>query len=231
MLDKQKIKNSTILYIEDDAVTRKQLSQYLRLQCKELYIARDGEEGLAFYKDFEPDIVITDIELPKLNGLELAKKIREISQSTQIVIITAYTKPEYLMEAVNLQLVQYLVKPISLEKITQILALTSKFLGGKKAETKKYFSNEIYYDTYTKELVGNDKIINLSKYERALIELLITKYPAPVSYENIDAHIYDYDGSKNAIKLLVGSLRNKIEKQSVLNVSGLGYKLNLMGGE
>lgn len=227
----QKIKNSTILYIEDDAVTRKQLSQYLGLLCKELYVAKDGEEGLALYKDYDPDIVITDIEIPKLNGLEVAKKIREISQSTQIVIISAYTNPEYLLEAVNLQLVQYLVKPINLKKITQVLELASQFLGGKETETKKYFNDEFYYDTYTKELVGNNKIINLSKYERALIELLITKYPAPVSYEVIDGHIYDYDGSKNAIKLLVGSLRNKIEKQSVLNVSGLGYKLNLLGSQ
>lgn len=229
MLAQQKIKNSTILYIEDDAITRKQLSEYLESQCKELHAAADGQEGLALYKKNLPDIVITDIEMPKLNGLELAKKIRKISLSTQIIIITAYKKPQYLLEAVNLQLVQYVIKPISQQKITQVLNFASNFLDGKTVETKKYFSNKIYYDTYAKELVSNDKIINLSKLERTLIELLITKHPAPVSYDHIDAQLYDYSASKNAIKLLVSALRNKLEKQSVINVSGFGYKLHIKG--
>lgn len=228
MLAQQKIKESTILYIEDDAVTRKQLSKFLSSECDTLHTATNGEEGLALYKEFEPDIVITDIEMPKLNGLELATKIRAHSLSTQIIIITAYKNPEYLLAAVNLQLVQYLVKPISLAKITDVLKFASNFLVDEKPETKKNISKNMYYDTYTKELVGKGKIINLSKYERALIELLIKKHPAPISYDYIDAQIYDYSASKNAIKLLVSSLRDKINKQSIVNITGYGYKLMLM---
>lgn len=228
MLTRQKIKNSNILYIEDDSITRKQLSRFLKSQCKTLYLAEDGQKGFDLYQEFKPDIVITDIEMPKLNGLELAQKIRKTSVATQIIIISAYTKTEYLLNAINLQLVQYLIKPISLKKIIHVLRLASEFLGEQVQDTKKYFSNSLYYDNYTKELVSNDKIINLSKYERALVEMLITKYPAPISYESIDAHIYDYSGSKNAIKLLVVSLRHKIEKKSIINISGFGYKLKLI---
>lgn len=228
MLARQKIKNSTILYVEDDSITRNQLSQFLESQCETLYLAKDGQEGFERYKEFEPDIVITDIEMPKLNGLELAKNIREVSTSTQIIIITAYQKTEYLLDAINLQLIQYLIKPISHEKITQVLKLASDFLGEQVQDTKKHFSKSRYYDSYAKELVNNNEIINLSKYERALIEILLTKYPAPLSYESIDAHIYDYSGSKNAIKLLVASLRHKIENKSIINISGFGYKLKLM---
>ena len=68
------IKDSSILYIEDDDITREQLSQFLQSQCKVLYTATDGQEGLTLYKQFEPDIVITDIEMPDLNGLEMAKR-------------------------------------------------------------------------------------------------------------------------------------------------------------
>lgn len=74
-------------------------------------------------------------------------------------------------------------------------------------------------------------MVNLSKHERSLLELLLKKHPAPLSYETIDANIYDYSGSKNAIKLLVGSLRNKTTKASVINVSGFGYKLNLVADQ
>ena len=222
------IEDSSILYIEDDDITREQLSQFLKSQCKVLYTATDGQEGLALYKQFEPDIVITDIEMPVLNGLEMAKEIRKTSLSTQIIIITAYTKPEYLMEAVNLQLIQYLVKPISLKKITQALKLASSTLHKEKFKAKIIISEEIYYDTCTKQLMSKNKLVNLSKYERALIELLIAKYPASVSYETIDERIYEYRGNKNATKLLVRSLRGKIKKQSIINVPGYGYKLNLM---
>lgn len=228
MLAQQKVKDLTILYIEDDSVTRKQFSKFLGDQCSVLHTASDGKEGFDLYKKFEPDIVITDIEIPTLNGLELAKKIRAISLSTQIIIITAYKKPEYLLAAVNLQLVQYLVKPISLEKINHVLEFASHFSAKEKTETRKNISSNLYYDTYTKELVEENKIINLSKYERALIELLIKKYPAPISYDHIDAQVYDYSASKNAIKLLVSSLRDKIKKQSIINITGYGYKLMLM---
>jgi YesN/AraC family two-component response regulator len=220
--------DSSILYIEDDDITRTQLSQFLKSQCKVLYTAADGQEGLTLFKQFEPDIVITDIEMPVLNGLEMAKEIRKTSLSTQIIIITAYTKPEYLLEAVNLQLIQYLVKPISLKKITQALKLASCSLNKEKSKPQKMMSEEIYYDTCTKQLMSKNKIVNLSKYERALIELLIAKYPASVSYESIDERIYEYRGNKNATKLLVRSLRGKIKKQSIINVPGYGYKLNFM---
>lgn len=218
----------TILYIEDDAVTREQFSQFLQPQCKSLYVAHDGQQGFELYKQHKPDIVITDIEMPKVSGLELARKIRSDSLTTQIIIITAYKKPEYLLEAVNLQLVQYLVKPISLAKITSVLDLALSLVDKDAYTTHKKISESNYYDTYTKEMVGENGIINLSKYERGLVELLIRKYPAPASYESIDAHIYDNSASKNAMKLLVSSLREKINKASILNVSGFGYKIILM---
>ena len=226
MSTRLEIKDSKILYIEDDAITRKQLSQFLKQQCKVLYVAVDGQEGFELYQKYDPDIVITDIEMPKLNGLEMAKKIRKKSLSTQIIIITAYKKDEYLLQAVNLQLTQYLLKPLSIEKITGALKLSSNYLNCKNANTKKIIINNGYYDTYTREMIVNDQIVNLSKHERALIELLIEKHPAPASYESINANVYDYCGSQNAMKLLVGSLRNKIKKDSIFNVSGFGYKLN-----
>ena len=226
---KKIIKDASILYIEDDAITRKQLSKYFKSECRVLYTAGDGQEGFELYQKYDPDIVITDIEMPKLNGLEMAKRIRKKSLSTQIIIITAYQKDEYLLQAVNLQLTQYLLKPLSIEKITDALKLSSNYLNCKNANTKKIIINNGYYDTYTREMIVNDQIVNLSKHERLLIELLIEKHPAPASYESINANIYDYCGSKNATKLLIGSLRKKIKKESIVNVSGFGYKLSPKG--
>jgi DNA-binding response OmpR family regulator len=223
-----KIKDANILYIEDDEVTREQLAQFLRSQCKTLYTASEGAEGFALFEKFRPHIVITDIEMPKMNGLEMTRKIRAVSHLTQVIILSAYTKPEYLLEAVNLQLIQYLTKPVSLARITSALKLASDFLDCTEVQTKKVLMEDAYYDMYTKELVFDNQIVNLSKYERALLELLIQNHPAPVSYEVIDSEVYDYSSSKNAIKLLVSSLREKVSKESIINISGFGYKLNLL---
>ncbi len=221
----KKVNNSTILYIEDDDITRENISSYLKRQCKQLHIASNGEEGLELFKSFNPEIVITDIEMPKLNGLDMAKKIRKLSPTTQIIITTAYTSNEYLLQAVNLHLVQYIVKPISLPKLTNALKDCDDFLE-EEIETKKFFTENIFYDIYTKELVKAEEIISLSKNERALLELLLKNYPAPTSYESIESHVYDFSSSKNAIKLLVKSLRSKISKEAITNVSGLGYNVD-----
>lgn len=223
----EKIKNSTILYIEDDEVTRENISSYLNRVCKTLYVAVDGKDGLEQFQQHSPDIVITDIEMPNMNGLDMAKKIRRISADTQIIITTAYTDPEYLMTAVNLHLIKYIVKPISLPKLTTALNECEVFLD-EEEETRKYFDKDLFYDTYTKELVSNNQIITLSKTERNLLELLLKNSPAPSSYESIEIEVYDFATSRNAIKLLVKSLRKKLGKDVIVNVSGLGYNIEMM---
>lgn len=222
----EKLKNSTILYIEDDEITRDNISSYLQRKCKELIVACDGKEGLEKFENSTPDIVITDIEMPNLNGIDMAKKIRKLSSNTQIIITTAYTSNDYLIEAVNLRLIKYIVKPISLIKLNEALAECEEFLED-SVITQRYFDDNTFYDVYTKELVKNDEIISLSKNERALLDLLIKNTPAPTSYEAIENNVYDFATSRNAIKLLVKSLRTKVGKEVIANVSGLGYNINL----
>lgn len=222
----EKLKNSTILYIEDDKITRENISSFLKRKCKNFFVACNGQEGLELFEEHNPNIIITDIEMPNLDGLTMAKKIRKQSTSTQIIITTAYASQEYLIEAVNLHLIKYLVKPISLPKLNEALASCEDFLED-SIITKMCFNQTTFYDTYTKELVKNNEIISLSKTERALLNLLIKNHPAPTSYEGIDSNVYEFASSKNAIKLLVKSLRNKIDKEAITNVSGFGYNVKI----
>ncbi len=223
----EKLKNSTILYIEDDDITRENISLYLKRKCKTFYQACDGIEGLKFFEKYKPDIIITDIEMPNLNGLDMAKKIRKMSSKVQIIITTAYTSNDYLLDAVNLHLVKYIVKPISLPKLNDALSQCEEFIDD-EVITKRYFDENTFYDIYTKELIIKNEIIPLSRNERGLIDLLIKNHPAPSSYETIEANVYEFASSKNAIKLLVKSLRAKINKETISNVSGLGYNINIL---
>jgi DNA-binding response OmpR family regulator len=222
----KKLKDLVILYSEDDPIICEQFASLLKPMCKQLVLAHQGDNALELFIKYRPEIVITDIEIP-VNGLSLAKEIRQLSLSTQIIITTAHKNQRYLWEAVNLQLTQYLLKPISLESMSQALRLSERMLSTSSVSMRKYFNNNNYYDTYSKELIRSNSVIELSKYERCLLELLIQKHPAPASYESISTTIYSSENSFNAIKLLVRSLRNKIDKQSVKNLSGYGYKLQL----
>lgn len=114
------LKNFTLLYVEDDVKTASIMTEILTEKVKELYIAYDGYQGLKVFKEKKPDIVVTDINMPKMNGITLCKKIKEISPETPIVIVTAYNENNLLHQSIELGVDAYITKPIiSIDKIEQ----------------------------------------------------------------------------------------------------------------
>jgi len=105
------LENLTILYVEDDVDTQRLIKRVLESSAKEVYVASDGEEGLALFKEKKPDIVLTDICMPKMDGLEMSKEIKEITQTQPIAIFTAFNEPEYLKKAAELDIGTYILKP------------------------------------------------------------------------------------------------------------------------
>lgn len=105
-------KISTILYVEDEEGVRKGYEKALNRYAKELYVACDGEEGLSLYIQYQPDIVITDINMPKMNGIKMSKAIKKINPEQQIIITTAHSETGYFIEAIELQINSYLLKPV-----------------------------------------------------------------------------------------------------------------------
>jgi YesN/AraC family two-component response regulator len=105
------LENLTILYVEDDQDTQRLIKRILDSSAKEVYVASDGEEGLALYKERRPDIVLTDICMPKMDGLEMSEKIKEVCSTQPIGIFTAFDDPEYLKKASELDIGTYIIKP------------------------------------------------------------------------------------------------------------------------
>ncbi len=105
------LENLTILYVEDDLDTQRLIKRILSSSAKEVFIAGDGEEGLALYKEKQPDIVLTDICMPKMDGLEMCKGIKEITPNQPIGIFTAFNEPDYLQKAAALDIGTYILKP------------------------------------------------------------------------------------------------------------------------
>ncbi|CAA6806277.1 MAG: Two-component response regulator vanRB [uncultured Sulfurovum sp.] len=101
----------TILYVEDELETQEVIKEILNRVCKEVFIASDGVEGLEVYKDKEPDIVLSDIVMPNMNGIEMCQKIKEINPNQLIGLFTAYNEPEFKAQASELKIDSYIMKP------------------------------------------------------------------------------------------------------------------------
>jgi len=110
------LQDLTILYVEDDIDTQKLIKRILDSSAKEVYIASDGVEGLEMYKEKQPDIVLTDICMPNMNGLDMSKEIKEINPKQPIAIFTAFDNPEYLKQASELEIGTYILKPFDNEQ-------------------------------------------------------------------------------------------------------------------
>jgi YesN/AraC family two-component response regulator len=110
------LKNLTILYVEDDIETQKLIKRILNSSTKEVYIANNGKEGLKLYKEKKPDIVLTDICMPKMNGLEMSEEIKKINPNQAIGIFTAFDEPDYIKEASRLDIGTYILKPFEKEQ-------------------------------------------------------------------------------------------------------------------
>lgn len=141
------LEKCTLLYIEDDKDIQNTLAQRLQKKVKQLYVASNGEEGFNSYLKYKPDIILTDITMPKLNGIEMSKKIREHNTNIPIIIISAHGDSEYLLEAIEGNITNYLIKPINIKKLFNIL----------ESNAKKIYLEKILEDK--QEEIQNQKMI------------------------------------------------------------------------
>jgi len=105
------LNDTTVLYVEDDLATQKLIKRILSKHCKEVFVATNGVEGLALYKELHPNIVLSDIVMPHMNGIEMSEKIRELDSKQIISLFTAYNEPEFKQKASELQIDAYIMKP------------------------------------------------------------------------------------------------------------------------
>ncbi len=226
-MNKEILKNYTILYVEDDAQVRQVAVEYLSRICKEVLEAENGKEALNIWRDLKPDIIITDISMPKMNGIDMARYIRSEDLKTPIIVATAYTDQDYLLKAVELQLVKYIVKPITKDKLMGALELSLQRMED-KSKFALPLSDDCSYNAFSKEIICHDKPVKLTKNELLFLDLLAFNSSRVVTYEEIESQIWPYEGmSSDAIRSLVRALRKKLPDNAIENVSGVGYKLHI----
>jgi len=110
-----------LLYVEDEAIIREQLERLLRRIVKEVITAENGELGLLAYKEYSPDMIVTDIKMPLMTGLEMSKEIRKQNRDIPIVITTAHSESEFLLEAIEINVSDFLLKPVDTDNLIKVI--------------------------------------------------------------------------------------------------------------
>ncbi len=219
----------TLLYVEDEAMIRKMAVAFLQDRFKAIYEAADGVEAYTLYRDKHPDMIITDIQMPRLNGLALCEKIRKEDDRTPVIILTAYSHTEYLLKATELNLVKYLIKPIEEQALGDAIA---KAIEKIESKSKSVVSvGEGYrFDGFNHILTKGSRVIHLSALQNRLLEILVRNRGSVVSYAQLENEIYRGEYmSKDAIRSLVRDIRKVSYRGIIENISKVGYRVNLDG--
>ena len=224
----------SLLYIEDDLDIREIYLDSIQEEIGTIHVASDGEEGYEAYLSLKPDIILLDIHMPKLDGLALAKKIRETDSQVKIIITTAYGEQEKLLQAIELYLIKYILKPIDPTILKEALQKAkNEIILEKKAVAEKniYLLDDITtWDFESEKLYENDIEIKLTKNERRLLKLLSTDKDKVFTFFDIFNHIsyddFDKEYDANQVRALVKLLRKKVPKSSIINIYGEGYRFN-----
>lgn len=224
---KNECKNIKILYVEDDDITRENGVEYLENYFDYIYEANNAISALKLYEKHQPHIIITDIQMPKLDGLEFINRIRQKDKKVQVIIISAFCDKDYLFKAIELGLVKYLLKPIKEIEFEQALFTCVQSIKEDTSNIVKLNDN-IYFDTFNNVLIEDKKIVHLRTKEISFLSLLLKNRNRYVTYEEIENFVWDDTVmTKDALKTLVKNIKVKIPKELILNLSGTGYKIDI----
>ena len=217
----------SVLYVEDEDGIRNNIEEILKHLFKEVSSAKNASEAYIKYIQNKPDLIITDIKMGNETGIELLKRIRETDSKTRVIITSAYTDLNYLLEATELYLVKYIVKPITNDKLMEALESFVKSYD----ENKIYNLNQNWIFDSGKSIVSNgSEDFILTKKESIFLKLLIVKNRI-ITYEELENHIWDDDSimTSNAMRLFIKNLRKKLPENFLKNMQGIGYYYNMKG--
>lgn len=218
----EQLKNYTVLCVEDEDGIRKRLVNTLKYYFAQVYEASNGDEGYDLYYEYKPSIIISDIEMPKKNGIQMVTEIRKNDLSTIIIMLTAYSSEEYLLNLINLNINHYILKPVTSENLLN--SIIKAF--GNKLDKRMKFSDEIYFNMNQRELYYKDEVINLRKRDKDFLLLLHENKNQILTYSMIEDYIWkDKSMSMSALKTFIKELRQRLPIDLIVNVPQEGYKL------
>lgn len=222
MRDKS-LKQFKVLLVEDEEKIAHLLKSALGDYFRSFLIANDGEEGFDIFTKTSPDIIITDIMMPRSTGLEMAKKIRDINKNIPIIILSAFSEKEKLFGAIDAGVTKYFTKPYDPDEILEFIQTIAPSLEEKIIK----LSNGYSFNKNSASLYNNKKYIALAKKEVKFIELLLDAEDSILNYEVIKSSLWDEDNiSDERLRTFIKRFREKTSKSFIKTLKGIGYSLS-----
>jgi DNA-binding response OmpR family regulator len=220
-----KIDDITLLIAEDETKLLHSMVEYLQLFFTHVHATEDGLSAYRLYRELRPDILIADIHMPHMDGLTLIKKIREKDRETKVIITTAHSDREKLLQAIELNLVKYLIKPVQSDTLKQLLFTLVDEI--RQERSFLILSEGYVWDKAAMKLMREGEEIPLKASERKLMTLFVSKPRQTVSSIDIFNTLYEdqpeRDYSSHAVTSLIKRLRQKLPKGIIKSVYGVGY--------
>ena len=216
-----------ILLAEDAVDLNNVVTRYLKKNGYSVDSVLDGEEALDYLEYSEYDLVILDIMMPKVDGFEVIKKLRDKGNHTSVLMLTARDSADDKVKGLDLGADDYIVKPFDFnELMARIRAVVRRKYGN---SSNKLVIGDLILDTSEKSVTRAGKQIELTGKEYEVLEYLMQSKNRILSRDQIKEHVwdFDYEGDSNIIDVLIKNIRKKIDiedgKQIIYTKRGLGY--------
>jgi two-component system response regulator MprA len=219
-----------VLVVDDEPAVRRALERALRLENYDVTLAADGEEALDALASAPADAVILDVAMPRLDGLEVCRRLRQAGDRTPVLMLTARDAIDDRVLGLDVGADDYLVKPFALRELqARLRALLRRVGEGGDGETLRY--GDLALDPVAHEVHRGERLIDLSRTEFLLLELFMAHPRQVLTRSTIFERVwgYDFGPTSNALGVYMGYLRRKTEAggepRLLHTVRGVGYVL------
>lgn len=227
---------TTILVVEDDSAVRKLITTTLETHEYNYIIAANGQSALQETSDHKPDIILLDLGLPDIDGIEVIKRIRTWSE-VPIIVISARSEDIDKIDALDSGADDYLTKPFSIDELLARLRVTQRRLASMKnadAEDSEFINGELRIDYAAGSVFMNDEEIHLTPIEYKLLCLLAKNNGKVLTHTSITNNIWgsSFESDLVSLRVFMATLRKKLDKSSksgqqyIQTHVGIGYRMN-----
>jgi len=223
-----------VLLVEDEVDAREILSFYLNTIFEDVVVTVDGQEGLEIFEDElnnhrNFDLVLTDIKMPRLDGMDMIEKMLSLVENQKFIIVSAYKDEDKLLKSINFRVLGYFLKPINVDNMMEILKKAKVEVLKEKQESKKNqfikINNHYKYSTKKKLLYCDSALVKLSKKEIVLLDVLMQDIGKIVTINECKLALWgDINKSDTTFRTVMKRLKDKIALSDfVLSLKGQGY--------
>lgn len=221
-----------VLLVEDEQTLAMIIKETLEEKDFIIYTAKDGEEGLRYYYNLHPDILVADVMMPRMDGFEMLKRIRQSDKKTPVLFLTARSAINDVVEGFELGANDYLKKPFGMQElIIRIKALLGKaYTGYEQKPVSRFEIGNYMFDSITQILIFAEQKTDLSHRESEILKRLCENISQVVNMQDILLDLWGDDSFFNtrSLHVFITKLRHKLSKDDrirIINVRGIGYKL------